>query len=125
MAPPSPLAIATSAVKRLVKEEAFHHKEIQNQKKRIEALEKEAAAGGPEEEGMEGNREYTLNQERQVLQETEKVLPGVKAKISEALETLKHLITEEGEKGLESNVSQITAAKEAVAQAMTATREIS
>lgn len=38
MAPPSKLAIATSAVQRLVKEEASYHKELEQQKARIQQL---------------------------------------------------------------------------------------
>jgi hypothetical protein len=54
MAPPSKLAIATSAVRRLVKEEASYHKEIAQQKVRIQRLE-----GDKEDE----NAEYQLKQE--------------------------------------------------------------
>lgn len=39
MAPPSKLAIATSAVQRLVKEEASYHKELEQQKSRVGQLE--------------------------------------------------------------------------------------
>jgi len=54
MAPPSKLAIATSAVSRLVKEEASYHKEIEYQKARIKKLE-----AGSEDE----NAEFQLKQE--------------------------------------------------------------
>jgi tubulin-specific chaperone A len=54
MAPPSKLAIATSAVKRLVKEEASYHKELEQQRTRITKLEN---SSGDE------NKEYTLKQE--------------------------------------------------------------
>ena len=54
MPAPSRLAIATSAVNRLVKEEASYHKEIENQKGRIAKLEQ----GGGDE-----NAEYELKQE--------------------------------------------------------------
>jgi tubulin-specific chaperone A len=57
MAPPSPLSIATSAVQRLVKEEASYHHELQQQQQRIQRLESET---GPDEDG---NREYALKQE--------------------------------------------------------------
>jgi len=55
MAPPSPLAIATSSLQRLVKEEASYHKELEQQRTRISKLEQ----GGGDEE----NAEYTLRQE--------------------------------------------------------------
>ena len=53
MAPPSKLAIATSAVQRLVKEEASYHKELEQQKARIQKM-----------EGNSGDdAEYQLKQE--------------------------------------------------------------
>jgi len=54
MAPPSQLAIATSALNRLVKEEASYHKELEKQEASIAKLEQ----GGGDE-----NAEYTLRQE--------------------------------------------------------------
>jgi tubulin-specific chaperone A len=55
MAPPSQLAIATSSVQRLVKEEASYHKELTQQQARLEKL---LASTGEEE-----NAEYQLKQE--------------------------------------------------------------
>lgn len=57
MAPPSALAIATSALQRLVKEEASYHKEQKQQEASIQKLE---AAEGPDEDG---NRAFQLQQE--------------------------------------------------------------
>ena len=54
MAPPSKLAVATSSVLRLVKEEASYHKEMAQQEARIKKLEE-----GSEDE----NAEYQLKQE--------------------------------------------------------------
>jgi tubulin-specific chaperone A len=58
MAPASPLAIATSSVRRLVKEEASYHRELEQQTKRLQKLESE----NPEDD-KEGNREFLLKQE--------------------------------------------------------------
>lgn len=55
MAPPSPLAIATGSVQRLVKEEASYHKELMAQEAHLEKL----LASTEEDE----NKEYTLKQE--------------------------------------------------------------
>lgn len=55
MAPPSPLAIATSSLQRLVKEEASYYKELEKQEARLKKVE----ASTEEDE----NREYTLKQE--------------------------------------------------------------
>ncbi|KAJ5400332.1 hypothetical protein PENPOL_c001G06369 [Penicillium polonicum] len=118
MAPRSQLEITTSSVTRLVKEEASYHKELQQQTDRIKKLEADTA-------GDDENREYTLKQEHMSLEETKKVLPTLKEKIVQTVANLEALIIEEGKKGMESNVEHITAAKEAIAQAKTAQREIS
>ena len=55
MAPPSQLAIATSSVQRLVKEEASYHKELKAQEACVEKL----LASKDEDE----NAEYQLKQE--------------------------------------------------------------
>jgi hypothetical protein len=54
MPAPSQLAIQTSVLQRLVKEEASYHKELEHQEVRIAKLEQ----GGDDE-----NAEYTLRQE--------------------------------------------------------------
>jgi tubulin-specific chaperone A len=58
MPAPTPLDVATQSVKRLVKEEGYYHKELDNQKDRIAKLEKEIAAGSDDQ-----NAEYILRQE--------------------------------------------------------------
>ncbi|OQE19612.1 hypothetical protein PENFLA_c018G04820 [Penicillium flavigenum] len=118
MAPRTQLEITTSSVIRLVKEEASYHNELQQQAERIKKLEADTTDD-------DENREYTLKQERMSLEETKKVLPTLKEKIVQTVANLEALIIEEGKKGLESNVEHITAAKEAIAQAKTAQREIS
>lgn len=57
MPPTAPLAIATSSVLRLVKEEASYHKELEEQTKRVAKLESET---GDDEDG---NREFLIKQE--------------------------------------------------------------
>ncbi|CAI7648544.1 unnamed protein product [Penicillium manginii] len=118
MAPRSQLEITTSSVIRLVKEEASYHNELIQQEARIKKL--ESAQAGEDE-----NQEYMIKQEHLALEETKKVLPTLKTKIASTVADLQTLITEEGQKGAESNVAHITAAKEAIAKAKTAEREIS
>jgi tubulin-specific chaperone A len=60
MAPPTPLAIATQAVNRLVKEESYYHKEQANQEKRIKKLEEDIENNSPD---LDSNAEYILKQE--------------------------------------------------------------
>lgn len=58
MPPASPLAIATSSVQRLVKEEASYHRELEQQSKRLQKLESD----GPDADD-EGNHAFLLKQE--------------------------------------------------------------
>lgn len=58
MPSPTPLAVATASIQRLVKEESLYHKELDGQKTRIAKLEQTIAAGTDEE-----NAEYVLRQE--------------------------------------------------------------
>jgi tubulin-specific chaperone A len=55
MPAPSPLAIATSVVQRLVKEETSYHKELKSQEARLEKLVSSTEA--------DENKEYQLKQE--------------------------------------------------------------
>ncbi|KAJ5287030.1 hypothetical protein N7478_002716 [Penicillium angulare] len=118
MAPRSQIEIVTSSVTRLVKEEASYHRELEQQGERIKKL--ESGQGGDDE-----NKEYLMKQEHRALEETKRVLPTLKQKIADSVKELEALITEEGQKGAGSNVQHITAAKEAIAKAKTAEREIS
>lgn len=60
MPPPTPLAIATSSLQRLIKEESSYHKELQQQQKRIANLEKTQVEETDEDRG---NAEFSLKQE--------------------------------------------------------------
>ncbi|KAF2195677.1 tubulin binding cofactor A [Zopfia rhizophila CBS 207.26] len=116
MAPPSKLAVATSSVLRLVKEEASYHKELEQQEVRIKRL--EGSTG-------DDNAEYQLKQERQALEETKNVLPTVRQKIAQALEKLEQEIESNKEAGGTASTDDVTKAKGAVAEAKKSIREIS
>jgi hypothetical protein len=58
MPSPTPLAVATASIQRLVKEESFYHKELEGQKTRVANLEQTIAAGTDDK-----NAEYVLRQE--------------------------------------------------------------
>lgn len=60
MAPPTPLAVATSSVQRLVKEEAYYHKDLASQQARIAKLETDIAAKSAD---LDENADYVLKQE--------------------------------------------------------------
>ncbi|KAL4910186.1 hypothetical protein BDW74DRAFT_49278 [Aspergillus multicolor] len=117
MAPRSQLEITTSAVQRLIKEEASYRREAEQQKERIKKLE-------AQDPSADENRDYMLKQERAALDETERIFPSLKQKIEESIAKLDGLLIEEGKKGAESNVEHINAAKDAIAKARVAEREI-
>jgi len=95
MGAPSKLAIATSSVNRLVKEEASYHKEVEQQEARIAKLE------------QNNGDEYELKQEvclgfdvclldeklmlvlqKRALEETHKVFPSLHQRIKDAVAKL-------------------------------------
>lgn len=102
MAPPSKLAIATSSVLRLVKEEASYHKEQEQQEARIKKLETNT-----EDE----NAEYQLKQERQALQETKNIFPSLQTKITQAVERLEEQLEEAGG---DAPIQEVAKAQEAI-----------
>ncbi|KAK7516033.1 tubulin binding cofactor A-domain-containing protein [Phyllosticta citriasiana] len=116
MAPPSKLAVLTSSVIRLVKEEASYHKELEQQQARVQELESNTA---------DENAEYQLKQERQALEETKNVLPALSQKIQDAVAKLEDELEANKETASGAGVAtdEITKAKEAVASAKTAIRE--
>jgi hypothetical protein len=60
MAPPSKLAVATSVVRRLVKEEASYHKELEQQEARIKKLEGDMSDQNAEFQLKQEVRNYTI-----------------------------------------------------------------
>lgn len=60
MPAPTPLAIATQAVNRLVKEEKYYQKELTQQEERVKKLEAEAA---DKSNASDYNAEFVLKQE--------------------------------------------------------------
>ncbi|KAK7513008.1 tubulin-specific chaperone-like protein Rbl2 [Phyllosticta citriasiana] len=116
MAPPSKLAVLTSSVIRLVKEEASYHEELEQQQARVQELESNTA---------DENAEYQLKQERQALEETKNVLPALSQKIQDAVAKLEDELEANKETASGAGVAtdEITKAKEAVASAKTAIRE--
>lgn len=99
MAPPSQLAIATSAVNRLVKEEASYHKELEQQQARIEKLKQ----GSSDEENAEWNLKQEVcglsqsqpttiidNMQNRALDETKAMFPQLRNRIQESVAKLEH-----------------------------------
>lgn len=64
MPSPSPLRIQLSALKRLLSEEASYHKELAQQEKRLDKMVTTSSSGEhKEEEELEGNLEFSIEQE--------------------------------------------------------------
>ncbi|KAJ9624012.1 tubulin folding cofactor A [Taxawa tesnikishii (nom. ined.)] len=111
MPAPSQLAIATSAVNRLVKEEASYHKEMEQQQARIEKLER----GDSSDENADP--------QRKVLEETKAVFPSLNQRIKDALAKLEQQLEQDKGPGDQSTPEEITKAKEAIAAAKKGIRE--
>ena len=106
MAPPSRLAVATSSLQRLLKEELSYHKEVAQQEAHIQRLEQEPSDG-------DENSEFQLKQEvllqriasplcqasgelihvqRQAVQETKNIFPSVRQRILDGVTKLEQLL---------------------------------
>ncbi|KAI9736834.1 MAG: hypothetical protein M1818_005885 [Claussenomyces sp. TS43310] len=112
MAPPSSLAIATSVVQRLVKEEASYHKELEKQEARLQQT--QASDDGDE------NKEYQLKQERAAIEETKRVFPPLRQRILEAVQRLEDGLQEEQAKG-DVPSDEVAKAEEVIQSAKVAT----
>jgi len=115
MAPPSPLAIATSSLLRMIKEEASYHKELQQQESRIRRLEAQDPAAADDAE----NVEFLLRQERTALEETKAVFPGLRQRIQDGLGRLEGLIDESAQ----GNGQEVEKARDAVVAAQKSIRD--
>jgi len=78
MPAPTPLSIKTSAVTRLVKEEASYHREQTQQQALLDKLH------------TDGADEYAIKQQKKVVDETVLMVPAVREKLRAALEALEN-----------------------------------
>ncbi|KAL7798555.1 tubulin binding cofactor A [Trichoderma ceciliae] len=115
MPPPSPLAIATGAVNRLLKEEASYHKEQKEQEANAKAQEEKIKSG---QEDEDGNATYILKQQRLVVEQTKAVFGPLRDRIAKAVEKLEDL-TESEEKGGTATPEELQNAKAALEKAKT------
>ncbi|KUI53990.1 Tubulin-specific chaperone A [Cytospora mali] len=113
MAPPSPLAIATSSVQRLVKEETYYHKELASQQTRVEKLEKDIKEGSKD---LDNNAEYVLKQEKQAMEETKNVFGPLRSRITDAVLKLEEQIAISESSAEESAQAELVKAKEVLIQ---------
>ncbi|KAM0260385.1 hypothetical protein ACHAQJ_002786 [Trichoderma viride] len=96
MPPPSPLAIATGAVNRLLKEETSYHKELEEQEAQVKAQEERIKSG---QEDEDGNATYILKQQKLVVEQTKAVFSPLRERILTAVEKLEDLVAAEEKNG--------------------------
>ncbi|KAJ4415105.1 tubulin folding cofactor A [Gnomoniopsis sp. IMI 355080] len=113
MPPPSPLAIATSSVQRLVKEESMYHKELVHQQTRVSKLEQDIANKNPD---LDENAEYMLKQEKQAMDETKAVFQPLRKRIADAVAKLEEQIALSESGADEGSAEQLAKAKDTLTQ---------
>ncbi|KFA70444.1 hypothetical protein S40285_00616 [Stachybotrys chlorohalonatus IBT 40285] len=91
MPPPSHLAIATSSVRRLLKEEASYRQELVDQQRQIKALE-EKTKNGQAGDDEDGNAEFMLKQHQLAAEETKAVFEPLQKRIADAVTKLENQI---------------------------------
>ncbi|KAK5990666.1 hypothetical protein PT974_08935 [Cladobotryum mycophilum] len=116
MPPPSPLAIATGAVNRLVKEESTYHKELVDGETELKKLEEKLKSG---EQDEDGNAEFLIRQQRTSVEQTKAVFSPLKKKIEAAVEKLNDLAQSAEKDGI-APPAELENAKTALANAKAA-----
>ncbi|RYC63509.1 hypothetical protein CHU98_g2703 [Xylaria longipes] len=109
MPAPSPLAIATQSVQRLVKEDSYYRKELVQQSEHVKKLETDLKASS---ESDDENATFMLKQEQKAVEETRAVFAPLRERIVEAVQRLEEqLATAEVES---APADEIAKAKEAL-----------
>ncbi|CAM1506930.1 Fc.00g065710.m01.CDS01 [Cosmosporella sp. VM-42] len=112
MPPPSQLSIASSAVKRLLREEASYHKELADQEAQVKVLEEKIKNG---EANEDGNGEFILKQQQTAVEQTKAVFDPLRQRIADAIAKLEDQIAVREESG--APAPEMEQAKEILAQA--------
>ncbi|KAJ6782315.1 hypothetical protein PWT90_08638 [Aphanocladium album] len=111
MPAPSPLAITTSSVQRLLKEEASYHKELADQEKTLKNLEEKLKAGSADEDG---NEAFMLKQHQTAIEQTKGVFGPLKQRIADAVDKLEDQLAAAEQAGAPE--AEITQAKAILTQ---------
>ncbi|KAI0416948.1 tubulin binding cofactor A [Xylaria grammica] len=109
MPAPSPLAIATQSVQRLVKEDSYYRKELAQQTERVKKLEADLKASSG---SADGNEAYILKQEQKAIEETRAVFAPLHERIVEAVQRLEERTATAESEGAAAD--EITKANEAL-----------
>ncbi|UNI14864.1 tubulin folding cofactor A [Purpureocillium takamizusanense] len=116
MPAPSPLAIATSSVERLLKEEKSYHQELAQQEAQVKALEDKIKARGAASE--DGNDEFMLKQQQTAVEQTRAVFAPLRERIATAVTKLEEQIATSEESN--TNAADLETAKAVLARARAA-----
>lgn len=111
MPPPSHLAIATSSVKRLLKEEASYYKELAQQEAQIKALKEKIESGQGSEDD---NGDFMLKQLETAVEQTKAVFGPLRERLDAAVAKLEDQIQVREQSGAPEQ--EMEAAKAALAQ---------
>jgi tubulin-specific chaperone A len=90
MPPPSQLAIATSSVRRLLKEEKSYRTELVQQQEKTKVLEDKINKGEVTHE--DGNDDFMLKQQKQAIEQTKAVFEPLRQRIDDAVAKLESQI---------------------------------
>ncbi|RBR20785.1 uncharacterized protein FIESC28_05138 [Fusarium coffeatum] len=112
MPPPSQLAIATSSVNRLLKEEASYHKELEQEEAKVQVLKEKIDSGAGDDDG---NASFMLKQQQTALEQTKAVFGPLREKIAVAIERLEEQLAVSDQ--LNVPEEQVQQAKETLAKA--------
>jgi len=109
MPPPTQLAIATSSVQRLIKEEASYHKELTKQEARLAQLQQQSQTNG----GIDAdeNAGFQLKQEMAAIEETKAIFPSLRVRIASAVVVLEEQL-EQAAEGSPASETEVTKARE-------------
>lgn len=78
---PTPLQIKTRALQRLVKEEKLYQQELDEQQQLVDGLKADP-----------NTDEYELKKQLEILQENDKMIPAIKAKVKEHAKLLEEFL---------------------------------
>ncbi|KAI9171410.1 hypothetical protein HJFPF1_00893 [Paramyrothecium foliicola] len=120
MPPPSQLAIATSSVRRLMREENSYRKELVDQEKKVKLLEEKIKNGESDEDG---NGEFMLRQHKTAVEETKAVFGPLGKRIDDAVAKLEEQLAAQ-DKGA-AKEEEVEQAKAALAEVKAAQTEAS
>ncbi|KAI4118533.1 MAG: hypothetical protein LQ338_007388 [Usnochroma carphineum] len=111
---PSPLAISTASVQRLLKEESTYRAELASQESRLKKLEYRGD-DVEEDDDEEGNRDWSVRQQKRAIEETKAVFAPLREKVLAAAGSLEQLLKSRGAEHFDKD--EVERAKELIEKA--------